>query len=122
MGAGCIVVSAVGMQCCTAPQPQGLTPTEYVQSILEDRPLSVRNMEGIKGQNWQRSIIRGVFNQRACRVLPHPGCDTTQMENLPDSKLSEGFVKVGRRRGLHTLLACACTCVDPAGHLSADQG
>jgi hypothetical protein len=78
-----------------------LTPTENLQKILEDRPFSAENIEAIKDKNKQRYIIRRMFSQRSCHLLPHPGCDTTVMEDLPDSKLSEKFVKVGER------LACA---------------
>lgn len=79
---------------CSCDKPQDKTPTEHLQVILEDRPLSAANMQGIMEKNKQRYIIRSMFSQRSCHVLPHPGCDTKVMEGLPDSQLSEDFVTV----------------------------
>jgi hypothetical protein len=42
----------------------------------------------------QRATITSTFIQRSCHVLPHPGCDTTVMESLVESQMSQKFVTV----------------------------
>jgi len=70
------------------------SPTDSLEAILAEKPLKGGDLNGIQSQNMQRDMIKDVFTRRSCHVLPHPGCDTTIADTLPDSKMSERFVQV----------------------------